>query len=475
MKNKNQKKLSFTRSFGLFVPILILFAMGSCEDFVEIDPPITELVSENIFSDDLTAIAAVNGIYAEMIGINAGFANGDRGSITYIAALSSDELGYFSSDEDVLQFYNNSILVSNSIVRRLWSRAYNTIFLANRVLEGLNNNFDITEPLRKQLRGEALFIRAFSHFYLTNLFGDIPLILSSEYQSNNVAHRSSVNKVYNQIIDDLLEAQNLLIQDYPTIERVRPNLATATAFLARVYLYVEDWASAEQEASKVIENTNYSLLMDLDAVFLANSQEAIWQLRPLSGSRNTLEGFFFILNRPPSTSSGRVAMTNELVNSFESEDARFISWTNSYTEGTNSWVYPFKYKVRTGSDITEYSMVLRLAEQYLIRAEARAQQNKLIDAIADLDKIRNRANLPLLQDTNPTISQSDLLLAIEQERRVELFTELGHRWLDLKRTGRADVVLQSSKVNWQTTDGLYPIPQNEIDINQNLLPQNPGY
>ena len=116
-------------------------------------------------------------------------------------------------------------------------------------------------------------------------------------------------------------------------------------------------------------------------------------------------------------------------------------------------------------------MVLRLAEQYLIRAEARAQQNNISGSQSDLNLIRNRAGLVNTAANDKTA----LLTAIEHERQVELFTEWGHRWLDLKRTNRADAVLGPIKApNWQPTDMLYPIPQTQIANDPNVH-QNPGY
>jgi len=142
---------------------------------------------------------------------------------------------------------------------------------------------------------------------------------------------------------------------------------------------------------------------------------------------------------------------------------------------------PYKYRSYTSSTTSdpdnsrkENSTVLRLAEQYLIRAEARAQQNKLDLAIADVDVIRARAGLPLIANTNPSISKTALLDAIMQERRVELFTEWGHRWFDLKRTGKALAVLSAIKPGFTSDDLLYPIPESELNKNP-FLEQNPGY
>jgi hypothetical protein len=208
-------------------------------------------------------------------------------------------------------------------------------------------------------------------------------------------------------------------------------------------------------------------LTSLDSVFLKNSREAIWQFLPLAANQNTSEGNIFILTSTPANS----ALRGEFLNAFESGDNRKAKWVGSITTGGNTYYYPYKYKIKTGSSpLKEYSMVLRLGEQYLIRAEARAQQNNISGAQNDLNVIRGRAGL---NNTTAT-DKASLLLAIENERRIELFSEWGHRWFDLRRTGRIDAMLASIKTGWQTTDALLPIPQSEILVNPNMT-QNPGY
>jgi hypothetical protein len=160
--------------------------------------------------------------------------------------------------------------------------------------------------------------------------------------------------------------------------------------------------------------------------------------------------------------------------SIEPGDERKTNWINSLVIGSTTYYYPFKYKIKSvaaGAPKTEYSVVLRLAEQYLIRAEARANLNNLTGAQSDLNKIRNRAGLP------NTIANdvAAILAAVQKERQIELLAEWGHRWFDLKRTGRIDNVLGAIKgSNWQPTDALYPIPQGELLSNSSLT-QNPGY
>ena len=116
-------------------------------------------------------------------------------------------------------------------------------------------------------------------------------------------------------------------------------------------------------------------------------------------------------------------------------------------------------------------MVFRLAEIYLIRAEAAMNLNKFSDAKADINIVRIRAGLSNILAND----LSSLKLAIEQERRAEFFCEWGHRWYDIKRTGRANTILSPLKgATWQSTDTLWPIPQQEINLNPSLS-QNQGY
>ncbi len=352
-----------------------------------------------------------------------------------------------------------------------------SIYTANAILEGLSAPNGVTPPIQAQLQGEALFIRAFAYFYVVNLYGPVPLQLTTNYSITQVSSRATVAQVYQQIITDLTTAENLLPEAYPTTGRARPNKSAVQALLARTYLYLKDYVNAEKYASLVIAKSTYSLV-DVNSVFLANSQEAIWQLMPTANS-NTQDGLNFILTAAPTS----VALSNDFVNNaFEANDKRKTNWVGSLTVGSQTYYYPYKYKVRSSTTVTEYSMVLRLAEQYLIRAEARINQTGKIDqGIADLNVIRARARpTPTTSTPNPLpplnlgMSQTAALLAVEQERRVELFTEWGHRWLDLIRTGRANVLLGAVKPKWQATDVLYPIPLNETSRNPNIT-QNPGY
>ncbi|UII80286.1 RagB/SusD family nutrient uptake outer membrane protein [Flagellimonas sp. CMM7] len=460
----------------IVIIVINLFELLSCEDFVEVETPRNEIVSANVFNNDATAISAISGIYSNMI--NGNLLSFSSTAMDKFGGLSADEFFSNASSDLEQQFALNALLPTNGqLASTFWGDLYEQLVNANAIIEGLEESTQLTPSVKEQLEGEAKFIRAFYHFYLVNMFGPVPVVTSTNVEVNNTASRIPIEQVYEQILIDLLDAEELMENNFDTAngERVRPNRGTAQALLARVYLYVENWAKAEEYATNLINNTAlYGLESNLNNVFLANSVEAIWQLKP-----NTPENFItpqaarFILTTAPSNRGLTVALTNDLFNAFEPGDLRQINWIGTVEDG-GTFYFPFKYKNVTIA-FEEYSVVFRLAEQYLIRAEARAQQNNLPRAIEDLDLIRQRAGLTLITDTNPGILQSDLLLAIEQERRVEMFTEWGHRWFDLKRTGRADAILGPKKINWESTDVLYPISEAEILENPNLLPQNDGY
>ncbi len=379
----------------LYVSVIYLFLGTSCEEFIEISPPRTDLVNEVVFSSDETALASMTDIYYQVGDV--GFGSGGIQSVTLLAALSSDELlNGITYDDNYAQLESNRIIPSNSLITFLWQDLYNCIYKCNSILEGLTLSDQISESVRNQLIGEAKFFRAFCHFYLINLYGDVPLITTTDYQLNQQVDRANSQLVYDQIISDLTDAESLLYSDYSfsSGEKIRVNSFTATAFLARVYLYVNDWDSANLKATEILNNQNYSLETDLRRTFLRNSSETIFQFYPpAEGYTNdviTFLGYGF-------------SLTSELVDSFEPDDKRKSQWIENGVYG--AFNYPVKYYSIDGS-FSEYSMVLRLAEQYLIRAEARLMRNDVNGGISDLNVLRSRAGLPdlIAQDSALALS-----------------------------------------------------------------------
>lgn len=450
----------------IIVFILLVTILFSCKKFLEVGSPKDRLVSAEVFKDDRSAIAAMVGVYSDMMQTTKFIS----ANTTWFLGLNADELAVPSNSASQLPFVRNELTVDNAEALASWNQGYQYIYYSNAILEGLKNASGVSETVKTQLMGEAKFTRAFVYFYLTNVFGDVPLLTSTDYEVNAITGRSSQSSVYSQMINDLKEAQLLLSVNYPTADRVRPNRWAATALLARIYLYTGDWANAEIESGSVINSGNYSLAT-LQGAFLKGSNETIWQLYPVAQGFNTHVAPRLV----PSTGTAApiYSITTDLVNSFESGDLRKTNWLGTSIASGITHYYSNKYKVRSGSTtLTEYFIALRLAEQYLIRAEARAKLNtNLGTAIGDVNTIRLRAGLGNLSGT---LNDQQILSAIEKERRSELFTEMGHRWFDLKRTGRIDAVLGVLKPTWKPTAKLWPIPLTQLNRNQ-ILVQNPGY
>lgn len=442
--------------------------ISSCEDYLAVDAPFGQLPHDEVFEDESTATAAVTTMYAKLR--DEGLISGGQRGVGFLMGLYADELDYYALGQPAETFYLHQVIASDATVNNLWNSAYKLVYMSNSVLEGLENSQGLTEEVKNQLRGEALFVRALMHFYLVNLFGDCPYITITDYRANDEVIKTSEAEIYENIITDLVQAKSLLSNSYVSEERTRPNKWVASVLLARVYLYLEQWENAENESSEIINNTAlYDLQVPINEVFLKESPSTIWQLKSKNAGDNTLEGqLYFLSSAPPQIA----ALNPELVDDMEVSDLRKQHWISEVTDGTNSWYFPYKYKQNhnTGTSL-EYSIVFRLAEQYLIRAEARAELGNITGAQADINAVRTRAGL----DETVATTTAILLDAILNERRFELFTENGHRWFDLRRVRRGDQVLAPIKPGWSPTNVLLPIPETELLMNPNLNPQNPGY
>jgi starch-binding outer membrane protein, SusD/RagB family len=481
MKNGNLYKVLL-----VFSVLIIVVQVTGCKKVLQVKPPATSLNEDNVYKADATAIAVLTEIYTRMAG---GFSG--QSGISLLSGLSSDELTLASvvTSERLLAYYRNQLLANPEISygKEYWEDGFGKLFTCNAAIEGLNKSTSLTPAVKTQLLGEAKFMRAFFYFYLVNYYGDVPLVLTTNPNENRLLPRSPKEQVYEQIVADLKDAQSLLSNSFldasltkSTAERVRPTKWAATALLARTYLYLSQYANAETEATKIISNSAQFSFSPINAVFLKNSSEAIWQLQPVQLKRNTEDAFTFLL---PSTGPNRdlnpVYLSPQILDAFEINDARRRSggWVDSVIVGAVTYFFPAKYKGTTTSGAaTEYLMMFRLAEQHLIRAEARAHQNDIQGAKDDLNAVRTRASLP----STAANDQASLLTAILKERQVELFTELGQRWLDLKRTGKVDEVmnevtpLKANGAAWQSYQRLYPIMFSDIQKNPQLT-QNPGY
>jgi hypothetical protein len=426
--------------------------MASCD--------VLDVESQSAVPED-KAIRDKAGIQKATLGSYTSLQNLGNYGRSYIifADLAADNLEHSvdGTAQNYAQIDNNAVLPENGAVSDIWDSGYEGINIANNVIAKVPDMADMTDAEKNAALGELYFVRAFNHFSLLNWFGAIPIRTTPTIGATGLdVPRDPVAKVYDQIIADLTFAE----QNLPAGgTKVRASRYAATALLARVYLYKGDYANARTKAADVIDHGGYSLI-DYADVFTDESAESIFEIDFTELNRNRIAEYNF-----PKSLNGRreVAPTASILAAYETGDARY----DASIAFSGTLAYPIKYDdLSLGADNV---IILRLAEMYLIRAEAEANLEGSISAIQqDLDAVRSRARLP---DTSAN-TYDQLLRAIERERRVEFAFE-GHRWFDLVRTGRAvDVLLTVSNVN-QT---LWPIPLTEIVTNKSDgMEQNPGY
>ncbi|MCW3464766.1 RagB/SusD family nutrient uptake outer membrane protein [Chitinophaga nivalis] len=472
--------------------LLLGLLVTGCNKMLDIKDPVNSITTNQVFQSDEQAAIALNGLYSYLISggeleVNTGETLGNdlysAGGITLAAGHSADELYHPSLSGDDKYYVETAARITLQKLgysTKLWKSAYKAIFNANALIEGVKaaKSKEFTQAYRQRVMGEALAVRAMGYFYLVNLFEKIPLALSIDYNDTRQLPSASPAVVYQQIISDLEEASGYLSEDYDgnNVERIRINKWYVKAMLARVYLYTKNYEKAWQHANDVINRTDLFKLESLHDVFGISSREVIFQLKQVNTLRArgnaTPEGY---------VKTGRY-LTPMLMNAFETGDNRKTAWTAAIAGGpfTPAGFSPDKYKINStnfvfGGYRSEYYVVMRLAEMYLIRAEANmlrgaVNKNAVID---DLNAIRVRAGLKGLPYT---LTDQQVTDAIAQERRIELFAEWGHRWLDLKRTNKATAVLSAIpyKQPWNQHQLLYPIPPDEIRWD-NHLSQNIGY
>jgi len=470
----------------IYTAFLILLTLAGCKKALEVDLPVEVSTAEAVYGSTITASSVMKGVYKRLQGYGP---LNDATGTTILTSLLGDEFKANGGS----QYQNLPIPLGGR-----WNDWYRkVIYQVNSVMEGVAASKKLNPGAKDILTGEAKFIRAFSYFNLVNIFGDVPLVLNTDFNANANIARSPTAKVYEQMVADLLDAQRLLPEKYlkpdlitESTERVVASKFTATALLARVYLYMGQWDKAIAESDKIIGRADLFKLVDLDKVFLMNSPEAIMQFQTGDGpvgedAMNTAEGRVLI---PRQNDNGKYNVPNYwisdfLLNEFEAGDKRKDNWINLIpTNNTAKPIYPIAWKYKVGQNLgpqSEYYMVLRLAEQYLIRAEARAHMGNIGGAFEDLKVIRQRAGL----GDSP---YADVFEAIAHERYVELFAELGHRWFDLKRTGKLDdrmkIVMPTKQIGngpvptWEPFKAVMGIPYTEFKLNPALIGhQNPGY
>lgn len=453
------KKMMFLLCNSI-VYILMIPMLSTCEEFVAVDHLETRILADQVFENDAMANSAIAGLYKS-------FRLSIPDFISFRNPVYSDEvIPYLNSASNT--YFTNSLQPNDSTLP--WGQFYLVIYGANNAIEKLQASSTIGKDIKNQYIAEAKFMRAMCHFYLVNFFGDIPLVVTADVNTNKLISRTPITLVYEQIIADLQDAKANLRDDYSHAanEHVRANKWVASAMLARAYLFAKDYPKAEAEADAVIGSGKYTLLTSPAGIWNKNNTEAILQLANNAMENNSVANSFIYTSNPTNV------LTTNLLDAFEPGDLRKTIWIRTQTHSGQSVSIPYKM-TSTAANPPEYYTLIRLAEMYLIRAEALAMREDFGGCADDVNLLRLQhggLSTPLADPTD----KEEALTMILHERQVELFTEGCHRFFDLKRTGRIDAVMLTTKPEyWKSTASLYPIPLTERQRNPNLNPQNPGY
>lgn len=447
------------KKYILLSTLIGLLSFSSCKKYLDVQPRASISDAQTIY-DNISAQTALTGVYAAL-------ASGSYYGTTFqsIGYLSGDNIQWTGSQSQVQEFINHNVSADNSTISGAWSAIYVAINRANNVIQKVPLVTDplLTNDAKNQILGQAYFIRGLAYFDLARTWGGVPLITkpTETATDNSGIARSTQAETYAQALSDLNAAEPLLTE---TTDRYRATRKTVWALKSRYYLYRGDWVNAEAYATKLISDANYKLLKPYGSFFqndARGTQESVFEIFYSASETNGHRGQW----QPQQNGGTRQWAPNDA----------FVALVNNPLIGGNRnvlvaqdnqgrWYGNLYYR----SPATDPSYVIRIAELYLIRAEARAQQatpDKLAGAISDLNAVRDRAGLA----GTPATTQGDILLAIENERRIEFAFE-PHRWFDLVRTGRAAAVLNIT----DTRRYLLPLPNDQILIDP-ALKQNPGY
>jgi tetratricopeptide (TPR) repeat protein len=433
-----------------------LLFFSSCKKYLT-EAPNNAIPSESAIVDAGTARAAIIGTYDAVQGYYAG-------SYPTLGTITADLVVFNGTLSQYLQLDQNAIPTDNVTTVAAYQGIYRAINSANSVIAGLP---EVTDPLltsdeKDRILGEAYFVRALGYFDLARGWGGVQLQLTPTVTIDDIKgiKRSTLEQTYDQALNDLTKAEQLLPEDAAT--RNRAQKSAARALRARLHLYRKQWVDAEKYASLVIANTKYQLVTPYKTFFSSpfQSRESVLELAYSNNDRNTFWNLWY-----PSSQGGQYTLKPSASFIAKVNNPTIGGTRNSLIGGTGNNVYGVLYN--TVGISTDPSYIIRIAELYLIRAEARAQQNKLPEALGDLNLIRARASVPV----STAVTKEAILLAIEEENGIEFAFE-AHRWFDLVRTGRAGSVLGLTNTNYW----LFPLPYSDVLSDPDLEGQNnPGY
>lgn len=499
----------------LFPVILLLIVAVSCDNFLTEEP--RDIVSpDNFFNSDQEVKSAVNGLYDlyknnsiwGKIGLDRFYENGadvigpnrEFGQVTPIQSYSLGE----GNIGDISQGGGAPLT---------WQDLYRVIINANIIIRNIEDNENINPDAKDQYLGEALFMRSDAYYHLTNLWGDVPYFRDDlSIEEIRTLGRTDKNQIQSEILDDLQRAQNLLPGSYSDSELSRASKWAAATLMTKIYLWQEKWQEARDKAVEIIDNSPHRLLDNYADVFDPSNEyndEIIWELDFIKdlNSNGFTNHFTPRIRDEPANSDDRSALSDSLnkdnygftgfglaiplpdyVNSFPEDDIRRSSNIQETMYGYEL-TFPYMPKLwnldqlnSPRSSQTNNRIIFRLADVYLMAAEAENELNGPANAYQYINEVRERAYDPVQPLSG--LTQQEFREAIYDERKWELGGE-NHRRMDLIRWGiLLDIVAKTEyrvynpAENIQPRHVLLPIPVEELRLNPALLesdPTNNGY
>lgn len=469
--------------------------LGSCsDDFLNLAPK-TQLSVDVFYKTPDDFKSGLNGVYSVLQESNL------YGSNWYVFSEipsdnTSNQLSGSVSDQD--EFDKYYIRTLNPYLSGFWNSSYNGISRANTVIKGIEA-IDMDANLKQRYKLEATFLRALMYYNLVRVFGDVPLVLEPiTIQDSYNLKRATTEEVYNSIIADLKQAASLPAT-YSGNDIGRATSGAAKSLLGSVYMTLKDYVNAQSTLEEVITSGTYALMENSPgslnndgyaSVFDPNNhnhKESIFDVQFKKGGFS--EGSGFANNFAPENSGTNVVSVGstggnnlpgrDIYDAYQANDLRrdfslALGYYNA--QSGNKWVdalHITKYKDTPyqNYDSNNNWPVIRYADVLLMYAEALNENGNTTRACDYLNMVRRRGfgyqtNATTLYDAN-TSDKATFRLLVEHERRVELAFE-GHRWFDLIRTGRAVEVMTSKGYKLNNSNLLCPIPQEQIDLNDNL-------
>ncbi len=499
-----------------FLTLLCLGALlNTCTDLEE--TPVAILAPESVFQSPRDVETAVLGSYGRFAAEDAW---GRKMFLPILLRGDMVDIGDLGTPARRVQVNNFDMDANNGMVTAFWPAAYETISAANAAINGASI---VAEPAERivPLEAEARFVRSMVYFHLVRLFGDIPYITEFIDDPSAVTDigKTPAADVYAEIIADFEYGRQNLPESYESDLRSRPTRATAAAFLADVHLTLGNYAEAYEAAKWVIDNAdtyNYRLEPDFQDLFIADIADGIQEpifvidfkenlndgpfntdyMAPLTGIRGkdapegwsvAVPSFRVFETWPGGDYRKSVSFDTTMLKDGEIVDYTQFGDTDAQRPHSAKFFRFFGQGAAISSTGNNYQM-LRYADLLLIAAEAANEGNGggTAEAIELVNQVRTRA-----REGNPTptgvpanleagLDQGAVRDLILEERRLELAFE-GRRWYDIKRRQLGDEVFKGANSlephpNFDASrDYFFPLPGDELDRNQNLLPQNPGY